>query len=80
MNVVWNFTTLSFTFFSGEFKKVKNKELLKKFMSVLAQRTNKDNSNSSSITRFVLRLEDCVIGKHDGIPLDLAFLVIYVNL
>ena len=49
-------------------------------MSVLAQRTNKDNSNSSSITRFVLRLEDCVIGKHDGIPLDLAFLVIYVNL
>ena len=80
MNVVWNFTTLSFTFFRGEFKKVKNKELLKKFMSVLAQRTNKDNSNSSSITRFVLRSENCVIGTHDGIPLDLAFLVIYVNL
>ena len=69
----------SLLLFRGEFKKVKNKELLKKFLIVLAQRTNKDNKNTSSITRFALRSKKCMIGQHiyrDGFVLHLVFRII----
>lgn len=69
----------SLLLFRGEFKKVKNKELLKKFLSVLAQRTNKDNTNTSSITRFALRSKKCMIGQHiyrDRFLLHLVFRII----
>ena len=69
----------SLLLFRGEFKKVKNKELLKKFLSVLAQRTNKDNANTSSITRFALRSKKCMIGQHiyrDRFLLHLVFRMI----